>query len=193
MKYNPYFTYNLNMVYRNKNWRTREPIANVLEIRLNKETWANIARVADSMETTYSWVVRYALFRFIRRGRPLPESVAQTGESMGSGQRLGNFHRHRLCLYGDDELFVRMFAGRIGVTMTRLVRMALARYLDSLLRKIYLGKYVGSAKFSARFFWLGVKSFVGVEIPTTLPPDRHFDFKRYPEKDYWPSKTYNPH
>ena len=180
------------MVYRNKNWPTREPIANVLEIRLNSETWEKVTKVADSMETTYSWVVRYALFRFIRRGRPLSEPLAQTGESQGSGRRLRQLHRHRLCLYGDDELFVRIFAGRVGVTMTRLVRMALARYLDSLVRKIFMWEYIGSRKFSARFFWLGVKSFAGVEIPTTLPPNRHFDFKRYPEKDYWPNKTYSP-
>ncbi|MDH4199833.1 MAG: hypothetical protein OEV66_05555, partial [Spirochaetia bacterium] len=42
------------------------------------------------------------------------------------------YHRHIMCLYGDDEKLIRLAAMRLGITVSHLIRMALYWFLPKL-------------------------------------------------------------
>ena len=174
------------------------PVDHILEIRLPYLTWNKIKWVASNKNQSYSWVVRYAIFRMIKRSmqfHPDTEVLEMRSKKIARLHELvqkervdcKKKHRHRLCLYGKDELFIRLSAARLGCTMTHLVRLALALYLDGLVNKFpffrpskdFFGRFSGPA-------WrcLGIKVFRGVKFPT-LRPNQHFEFKYYNSSDYW--------
>jgi len=175
------------------------PVDNILEIRLPYLTWNKIKWVAACKNRSYSWVVRYAIFRMIKRNMQVPSGDEILGTRSKKISRLNELvlgervdskkkHRHRLCLYGQDELFIRMSAAKLGCTMTHLVRLALALYLDELVSKFppfrpskdRRGRFSGPA-------WkcLGIKVFHGVKFPTMGPRLQHFEFTYYKSADYW--------
>ncbi|MES0491258.1 MAG: hypothetical protein ABUK01_14785 [Leptospirales bacterium] len=175
------------------------PIDNVLEIRLPYLTWKKIKWVAVGKNRSCSWVVRYTIFRMIKRHGPLHRGVEIAGarskkiaklneqvreERMDSKKK----HRHRLCLYGQDELFIRIAAAKMGCSMTHLVRLALALYLDDLVRKFpsfgrsrdYRGRFN-----SAAWRCLGIKIYLGVRFHTKAARHQLFEFTHYKPSDYW--------
>ena len=175
------------------------PIDNVLEIRLPYLTWKKVKYIATYSNRSYSWVVRYALFRMIKRsGQFHPDAevfgvrskkVARLHELV-RGERVDSVkkHRHRLCLYGEDELFIRLSAAKLGCTMTHLVRLALALYLDELVSKF--PPFRPSRAFRGRVSWaawrcLGIKIYHGVRFHTMPPRQQHFEFIHYKSSDYW--------
>jgi len=187
------------MVNRNTNLLVKLGIHpdNILEIRVPAETWEKIARIAKSKKCSYSWVVRYSVFRLIKRKDPvryITNYILERGKRnkwmkfQASHRRaeqqsqLKGFHRHKLCLYGEDELFIRMTAGLMCCTMTHLVRLALEWHLAEL-ERLSTG---GTSRFhQAAFYWLGIKLYGGVELPTSLPEHKALQLNRFHEKEYW--------
>ena len=182
-------------------YKNYEHADSVLEIRLCAETWDKVKRVAISRESSYSWVVRYALFRLIKHRNPKdyaknvidsrisPDSNEESTYDDFNNQvremRHGSSikHRHRLCLYGDDEIFVRLIAAQVGCTMTHLIRLALQMYLDSMLR-ICVRR--GLRRFrEAAWYWLGIKSYYDVEFHNIVNDKVSYQFNRFHELDYW--------
>ncbi|MES0490886.1 MAG: hypothetical protein ABUK01_12895 [Leptospirales bacterium] len=175
------------------------PIDNVLEIRLPPLSWNKIKWVAICTYRTHSWVVRYAVFRMIKRnGQLYPDGenaglrskkIARLNELV-KGERANSQkkHRHRLCLYGKDELFIRIAAAKMGCTMSHLVRLSLAMYLDDLASKFpYIGRSRdGNGRFSGPAWkCLGIKIYRGVRFHTTGIRHQHFEFIYYKPGDYW--------
>ena len=199
MKKNRVFAYYIGMKNISTYRKLKLPIDNVLEIRLPYLTWKKVRHVAIYSNRSCSWVVRYVLFRMIKRsGQFHPDAempgmrskkVARLNELV-RGERSGSIkkHRHRLCLYGEDELFIRLSAARLGCTMTHLVRLALALYLDGLVSKFPPFRF--SKGFRGRFSraaWrcLGIKIYHGVRFHTMPPRRQHFTFTYYKSTDYW--------
>lgn len=149
--------------------------SHVLEIRLDRATWSRVVAAAQARGVTYSWVVRYCLFRFIKRSQP--ELYLGRRGAFG-GPSGGALHRHRLCLYGSDELYIRQTAGLFNWTMTKLVRIALERNL---------GRLEGSmGRFSrASFYWLGIKIFADREFPFSSTKHTTLRYIRFPTSEYW--------
>ena len=107
-------------------------------------------------------------------------------KAMDRRPRSSEKHRHRLCLYGEDELFIRLSAARLRCTMTHLVRIALEKYLDSLL--MMTTRLPGSKKIGYRdavWYWLGIKVYYDVELPSIQSSKVCFQFLRYHKLDYW--------
>ncbi len=186
------------------------PVDSIIEVRLCFDTWDKIKRISRREGVSFSWVVRYALFRMVNRkninvwlGLPFNRAIIQ-GFSLNDlyyelhqKTRLRRFdsvnkHRHRLCLYGEDELFIRLVAARLNCTMTHLVRLALERYLDSILEfgswgRVSLKRFPGK-NFSAREsfrYWLGIKLYADVEFHTSLPPNQSLQFKPFKRDEYF--------
>ena len=192
------------MINRSVYFNESMSIDSVLEIRLCKNTWEKIVEVAVVSGKSYSWVVRYSLFRLIKRKNlqgylncwenrsisnkfHMLSGVAREKKEMSKEQ-----HRHKLCLYGNDELFIRLAAGCLNVTMTHLIRIALEKYLDTMVASI--SKNLGEKALQSRWafmFWLGIKIQYDVEFPNISPENFHFDFTRYDKSDYFGKK--NPH
>ncbi len=172
--------------------------SHVLEIRLSMQMWKRVVKIAEYKRKSYSWVVRYCVFRLIKRSEParyiagsvvwpgkrrLRQSFCDLMDQRAFMHKSADaIHRHRLCLYGNDELLIRMTAGMLNVTMTHLVRLALEWYLGSVEKRINNG---GSRFHELAFYWLGIKCFAVVEFP-----NRHTDYAdirlmRVPEYAYW--------
>ncbi|MES0491130.1 MAG: hypothetical protein ABUK01_14115 [Leptospirales bacterium] len=235
MKKNSTFAYYTGMINNNTPYE-QLPIQpdNILEVRLKSEIWKRIVRIALHKDKTYSWVVRYCLFRLIKRTdarknigycqrfweKPKFKKLqALAKEHLG----VEEMHRHKLCLYGEDEFFIRMTAGLMYCTMTHLVRLALESNLDKL-EMICFGKSgplpsgvqplrprsrLPSAKLvwfpfrtrgnvrlqnqarshsafhEAAFYWLGIKLYAGVVLPTEAPKHKDFRLERFNPWDYW--------
>lgn len=190
--------YYISMVNRGEfsyRWGTKPD--NILEIRVCPNRWAQVKRVAGWRERSYSWVVRYCVFRFIRSHRSL-KRLKRSGEDFKQGVLADrrrsthdgalrqvtapNLHRHRLCLYGDDELYIRVTAAALNFTMTHLVRLALEWNLDRL-----EGSTIGRPNVfhSRAFCLLGVKLYTGVDFPIGYPEVKQILLHRFPRKAYW--------
>jgi len=183
-----------------------EQVDFVLEIRLCTDTWEKIKIIAQARNKSYSWVVRYALFRLIKRknAHEYCRSVAQSlrlkndADVSSFEYRFNQIykkvlkrhnskvskHRHRLCLYGADEQFIRLTAALLGCTMTHLVRVALEKHLDSLVVATKSGLPLSVYR-EAAWYWLGIKLHYGVEFPTISTSTMHYNLQRYEELDYW--------
>jgi len=193
MKINSVFTYNIDMYNRNKRyWNIPVHPDNILEIRLNQEVWAKVVKVATMKQTTYSWVVRYCVFRLIQRKDPrrnmgncISYSNSPKFDKLDSITRqhpkTANLHRHKLCLYEEDEFFIRMSAALMNCTMSHLVRLCLQWNLDELERM----STVKSNFHALAFYWLGIKLYEGVVLPTYRPEDKDFRLIRLKESEYW--------
>jgi len=172
-------------------------IDNILEIRLCKKTWDKIEVVSKRSGKSFSWVVRYALFRLIKRKslqtrlnkgafgdkfRSL-DKVARGKKRVSKEQ-----HRHKLCLYGSDEYFIRATSAFLNVSMTHLVRIALEWHLDTLLERFTRLPRRGNAKkrfFRLAWYWLGIKRYNDVELPIQLTQKFSVTLIRYPSYEYW--------
>lgn len=193
----------------NKNHYEKIPnhIDYVLEIRLCLESWYKIQYVARLRNKSYSWVVRYALFRLIKRkelnkylshdmlppyGRNSFTSEKFRRHNENAWNRRADSkgkHRHRLCLYGEDELYIRLAAARLRCSITHLVRLALEVYLDRLVSHIRarLHSRVARGWFFHDYFWywLGIKLYQDVEFHTFSPESILFKFTPYKKYAYF--------
>ena len=186
MKKNKTFSYYIVMKNESTYKKLKLPIDHVLEIRLSYLTWNKIKYVAMCKNRSYSWVVRYGVFRMIKRSvqfHPDAEVVGVRSKKVARlhelvrGERVDSVkkHRHRLCLYGQDELFIRLSAAKLGCTMSHLVRLALALYLDDLVNKFptFRPSKDRHGRFSAPAWrCLGIKVFHGVRFHTMRPKQR---------------------
>jgi len=182
------------MYNRNKRyWKIPVQPDNILEIRLKPEVWAKVVRVAKMKRTTFSWVVRYCVFRMIKRKDPrrsIGNCISYSNSLkfdildrlVRETSNVGTLHRHKLCLYEEDEFFIRMSAGLMHCTMTHLVRLALEWYLDDLERQTTNWP---SRFHEFAFYWLGIKLYQGVVLPTYHPENKDFCLERIPWTAYW--------
>ena len=173
------------------------PIPWVLEIRLCQDTWKKIRQVATVRNETYSRVVRYAVFRLIRRRNlrkylgldsgsetALLKYNALTEKAKGRRENFRIKHRHILCLYGDDEIMIRLAATQLRCTMTHLVRLALEYRLDEMLAtKLCQGKSPWFLEWSWHF--LGSKLYSSVELKKACADENFFKHIPFQKGDYW--------
>ncbi len=180
------------------------PVDAVIEVRLSMDTWEKIRRIAIVRSSSYSWAVRYCLFRLVKRKNPI-EYIRYAGNpkydynfsnflnfkelnknAWEKRVNTGNMHRCRICFYGQDELFIRLAAARLQCTMSHLIRLALEKYLDTLIANIVLPKKGIKGWFKRSFwFWLGVKVHCDVEFPFKSITKIYFDFIRYQPFEYF--------
>ncbi len=186
-------------------YKMRIPVDTIFEIRLCPDTWEKIQRVARLKKRSYSWVVRYAVFRLIQRKRPDSYILNVRDPLIGVAplenipgffklhqrvmhQRSDNSpkHRHKLCLYGEDGMFIRLVAISLKCSITYLVRFALEKYLDPLIN--LLGKRLTRVVrlfHESCWYWLGIKIQSDVELPTRSKSEQHFNFTRFKIFEYF--------
>jgi hypothetical protein len=143
-----------------------------LEIKLDYKTWERVVKIAGKRKVSYSWVVRYVLFRLIKcKSNNIPDIIRNTS--------MEKIHRHKMCLYGKDELLIRMTAALWGCSMTRLVQIALIRNLWRL-------ECETEGKFHRiSFYWLGIKMYNGVKIHNKTPGNIYLQLTPFPKSAYW--------
>jgi len=175
--------------------RSREPVTNLLEIRLCQNTWERIKSIAIQRDRTCSWVIRYLLFRMIKRksfekiidGYGSSEIEARYNEKslIAKEKKYGaskSHHRYNLCLHGSDEVAIRLAAIQIRCTMTHLVRLAIEWYIEELEEKTNSGN---TKLFDLFFFYLGIKHFKTLEFHSPNLSNKSFLFCSYTSGEYW--------
>lgn len=108
------------------------PISNLWEVRLDGDIWQRVKRVANARGCTYSWIVRYCVFRLARKThivmRPAMENLSR--EIKRHYRYTQKLHRHMLCLYGEDEMLIRLAAMKLSVTLSHFIRLSLYWFLS---------------------------------------------------------------
>ena len=119
-----------------------------------------IQRIATKKKVSMSWVARFCVFRLIQRdlenftGVFCDELESIREEMRGSSNR----KRFFICFYGEDELYLRIFARKAGLTVSMLVRLALYLFLHLL---------DGNKVTSGDFFWNGIKIIKEIRLLKT--------------------------
>lgn len=112
----------------------RVPIASLWEVNLERGLWERVRKAAEYRQCTYSWITRYCVFRLARK-KNVRMTTAMEFHSCGikrQQKKCKNYHRHILCLYGDDEMLLRLTAMKLGVTVSQLIRLALYWFLPKI-------------------------------------------------------------
>ncbi|MDH5717053.1 MAG: hypothetical protein OEZ22_05390 [Spirochaetia bacterium] len=126
----------------------KEEIKNVWDVHLNVHVWENIIIAAEIHSRSFSWIVRYCVFQLL-----LKKNIRWTNNLKIIHENIKKnisekTHRHQLCLYGQDELLLRNTAIQLRISVSQLIRISIAMFLDRLLKK----------KVSKEnFFWYGIK------------------------------------
>lgn len=109
----------------------RIPVACLWEVHLEPQLWNRVQKAAEGRGCTYSWITRYCVFRLARKKNlRMLEAMKIHSYKVKARQKFAQqYHRHMMCLYGDDEKLIRMAAMQLGVTVSHLIRMALYWFL----------------------------------------------------------------
>lgn len=172
------------MINRNKSdQNSQTPVCDIWEVRLAKTVFQRVRQNARHRKCTMSWIVRYCVLRLINKpGLNRRVHLDEILDEIRQNQPpVNDCHRFYLCLYGEDDLLLRLAARRLGITVSMLIRLALYRYLR-ILEKI-------EAVPAWRFFWFGIKLNRNIVIKY-LRNERHIvkDFlisKKFNYEDYW--------
>ncbi len=157
----------------------RLTISCIFEIQLARKYWQRISTLAEKHSISYSWIVRLCLFKLLQR----PNDRLQHMTIMLKEKFIdhGRDHRHMLCLYGEDERYVRFKAATLGMTISKLVRCSLELYLDQVEAELESGVDVVLA---------GTKLFAAIEqvLIRNLDMEIHIRKNKYvpfSRSQYW--------
>ncbi len=163
-------------------------IANLWELKLSKRLWQEISIQAKARRCSYSTITRYCVFRLaeqqnLRRNALFDSVLNEVRQEMRSD---GARHRHMVCLYGDDEVLIRIAAMRMGVTVSALMRLALWLYLP----RIAMEKQSYKCVSDRALFWLGIKRWAQISCNAlntfAIPTLRTFTFSNFAPDNWWP-------
>jgi hypothetical protein len=163
-------------------------INNLWEVHLSRKLWQSLAGLAKLRKCSYSTITRYCVFRLVEqqnlRTLPLYKSVLnQIREEM---RETPTKHRHMVCLYGDDEVLIRIAAMRLGITVSALIRLALWLYLP----RIAMEKHSSKSVSDYAFFWRGIKRWAHIRCNAIntlgIPTLRTFTFSNFAPHAWWP-------
>ncbi|MDH5718687.1 MAG: hypothetical protein OEZ22_13765 [Spirochaetia bacterium] len=162
-------------------WAKAE-IKSVWEVRIDSFVWNKIICAAKARKKTYSWIVRYCVFELTR-----VKKLRWTRNMLHIHEKLKCLtvkdkkqHRHMLCLYGDDEIFLRNSALMLGITVSKLIRLSIAMLIDRVL----------DGKTSEKnLFRRGIKFFAKINIfrsaKDSLTAMVFHSYKKFLEEEYW--------
>lgn len=110
------------------------PIEDLWEVHLVNTIWEKIRLIARKQKVSYSTVARYCIFRFVERKDLKMDKHCKSLYLKNKRQQAGAqaSHRHLVCLYGEDVVMLRLAAIRLKISVSALIRLALALYLPRL-------------------------------------------------------------
>ena len=148
MKKNPIPCYYISMKYHQNHKETLQkilpPIQNVWEVKIQQDVWEKIQSLAQTKEVTYSWIVRFCVFRAITTNKkpdfdvenPTATGAISASAGVPENETLDDpekkLHRHKLCLYGEDEKLLRISAMEQGITVSAFIRLCLDQFLGTI-------------------------------------------------------------
>ncbi|HRP70679.1 MAG TPA: hypothetical protein PLY93_14225 [Turneriella sp.] len=109
-------------------------ITNIIEVHLPQQQWERIITLAVARKKTFSTMTRYCVLRLVRKVnlRWTPVLIKAHGKAKREMQMGDSVHRHVMCLYGEDEMLIRLAVMRLSITMSAFIRLALELFLPRL-------------------------------------------------------------
>ena len=163
-------------------------ISNLWEVQLSRKLWQSLAGMAKLRRTSYSTITRYCVFRLVEQQnlRTLPLYTSVLNQIREEMRETPTKHRHMVCLYGDDEVLIRIAAMRLGITVSALIRLALWLYLPRIAMEKHSPKSVGDDT----LFWRGIKRWAQIRCNAFntlgIPTLRTFTFNSFAPQTWWP-------
>lgn len=102
------------------------------------EVWSRVKIAAECSNKTFSWVVRWCVFTALRDDKKstFSESVTEFHHRRNFGaSKPGSHHRFQLCLYGEDQTFLKISAIELDVSLTSLILASIEQYLQQLIEE----------------------------------------------------------
>ncbi|MDH5717455.1 MAG: hypothetical protein OEZ22_07425 [Spirochaetia bacterium] len=155
-------------------------INNVWEVRIDLLTWEKIIYTAKKRKKTYSWIVRYCVFSLLK-----VKNLRWTKRMQNLNQELKynlkeKKHRHMLCLYGQDEILLRNSALILGVSVSKMIRLAIAVYIDRVLNGMTS---------NSNLFWQGIKIYSKIKYFRSMRENYiamvFHNYKKFLIEEYW--------
>ena len=114
------------------------PISNLWEVHLEDKLWGRVRDAAQYRRCSLCWITRYCVLRLARKKnlRMFNAMKIHSNRIKTTYKNLEHYHRHIICLYGDDEKLLRYAAMKLGVTVSHLIRLALHWFLPKVERLI---------------------------------------------------------
>lgn len=160
----------------------RLPIDNVWEVHLDQGVWSRIVDVAAYYRCSFSWITRYCVFCLVREENIIEgEALKIHSENIKTiYKKRTNCHRHLMCLYGDDEMLLRITAMRLNITVSHLIRIA----IHCLLPKIEHKKVAWD-----EIFFYGLKICRHINFKRTnlhkMPFIEQLFYEKWPPEMWW--------
>ena len=160
----------------------RLKIEDVFEIRLTQLTWQQIRQNAIKQRLSYSWIVRLCLFKLQTEASVRDSEIELLHQKLKAayGTNQQKLHRHQLCLYGSDGAYLRLLAHSLGFTISQLVRIAIAKYLDQVITELAQGYDV--VKQGTKIF----RKISNLKQAVMKFHNKQLYFEHFLETSYWP-------
>lgn len=138
------------------------PITHLLEIRVAPVHGNQIQLANRQRRRTYSTLTRYCSLRLARKcslrwTSKLRQKHATVVQDIAEAQE---FHRHLMCLYGDDVKLIRLAAMELGLTLSAFVRLAIELYLPVLAMEKHSRWFVSNEDLT----WEGIRFIQEIQI-----------------------------
>ena len=162
-------------------------IEDLWEVHLDASLWNTLKSIARSRNVTFSTVARFCVFALVeRKNLQMNHRMQGLCERNRINQRNAqDIHRHLVCLYGEDVVMLRLAALKLRITVSALIRLALALYLPKLAMEKQSAWYVDSEQ----LFLLGTKRWLRVEHTELhthgLPVINQFTFSMFLPWQWW--------
>ncbi|MDH5717592.1 MAG: hypothetical protein OEZ22_08120 [Spirochaetia bacterium] len=155
-------------------------IKNIWEVHIDLSTWKNIKLAANMHNKSYSWIVRYCVFRLTNKKNLIMTNTIKKKNELLKRLKNNKKHRHLLCLYGDDELLLRNSALLLGISVSQLIRISIT---------MFLGKILNKKVSKEDLFWYGIKIFAKIKIfrsdkRNSIVMEFH-NYKKFLIENYW--------
>ncbi len=164
-----------------------DKISDLWEIRLPVTLWQAVHKAARERRVTFSTITRFCLFQLAERSSlRMREAVRKlVQQDRDEYRQASSFHRHVVCLYGEDVQMIRLAAMQLGVTVSCLVRLALRLFLTH----FAMEKHNKRQPSDAALFWCGIKRACNlITVPQNycgIFSSRHFYLQSFPPELRW--------
>ena len=162
------------------------PIEDLWEVHLVNTIWEEISLIARKQKVSYSTVARYCIFRFVERKDLRMDKKCQSLHLKNKMQLAAAkaVHRHLVCLYGEDVVMLRLAAIRLKISVSALIRLALALYLPRLAMENQSNQISPE-----ELFVLGIKRWLRIEQTELhrhgIPALHQFTFSMFLPWQWW--------
>ncbi|MBV6494438.1 MAG: hypothetical protein LDLANPLL_02471 [Turneriella sp.] len=162
-------------------------IASIIEVHLTVRQWGHILKLARARKKTFSTITRYCVLRLSRKinlrwTSVLLETYKNVKEEIQLAEKE---HRHVVCLYGEDEMLIRLAAMQLRITMSAFIRLALELFLKRLAMEKHSYRLISDENLKWQAIRFTEKYTPYVQNLFSRPHSHRFKWLTFAVHTYW--------